>query len=114
MSFTDPWNALLASEQAIAGIAESWGKNPGQVGTEIGKGIIKGATGSDLPTLEKNLAALAVGLGLFSLGTLMIAFSAFDDLANLAEKALGIANDPIGAAVGNKPLLRGVLTKILP
>jgi hypothetical protein len=58
--------------------------------------------------------ALWAGVGFFVLGCGMLAFSVFEPIADAAEKALGVAADPAGAAVGKRPLLRRALTAVLP
>ena len=41
-----------------------------------------------LTPIKQNLAALAVGLGLFLIGSSMVAFSSFEDLADTAGKVV--------------------------
>jgi hypothetical protein len=120
MMNSNPFQAVIDSGEYTAEQLQAWGSSTSLSDSPIGKAITGGLDSithpftDPLKGLKSNLAPLAVGLGLFFLGVLMIAFSAFDEMAEMAEKALGIASDPVGAAVGNKPLLRNVLTKILP
>ena len=52
-----------------------------------------------LQAVEQNLAALAVGAGLFTLGALMIAFSSFDELSETAQKVAQRIPPPLAEAV---------------
>lgn len=95
-TFWDDLVSAMATEgAATAGIAQSWTNQPGQVGA----GMLNLAT-KGVQDVERNLAALAVGIGLFGLGALMIAFSAFDDIADLLRTLAKDAGEGAATSAG--------------
>jgi hypothetical protein len=85
---------LLASEFALKAELPAIAPAAALAGT-VAAGIGQGFSGQSwFDALTSNLAALFVGVSLFIVGVLMLAFSSFEELADAAQKAVKLLPIP--------------------